>query len=121
MNKKEIAQEFTRQTIGQGQKPDMQDPAIIMIKEIEKLLGRMQQETSNYASLLKILTYSIQDLQTKVQGLNQQADQLTEKISGASQRFRRHQKVSVWNRYWMAILMGIISTLITNLIWILKV
>ncbi len=45
---------------------------------------------------------------------------LHEKILATTKVFQKSHTVSIWHRYWMVILMGILSTLITNLIWILK-
>ena len=120
MNKNEIAQQFTKQMLEQKQTGLTPEQVLTMIREIEQLHKKSQKGTEDYSQFLTRLSYFIQDMQKAIQQLNGQVDQLNAKMLGVTNQYQKKEKASIWHRYWAAILMGIIATLITNLIWILK-
>lgn len=121
MNKKEIAQQFTRQMIEQSPSTLSQEQVIAILQKIQSTYSRAEQSSSQYSNNLRILSSTMEGLRTKSQKLNSNFDQLNEKMEAASTLFRKSQMISIWQRYWMAILIGILSTLITNLIWVLTI
>jgi len=120
MNKKEIAQQFTRQILEQNPATLTHDQIQAIILEIQQLYNKTERSTNYQSSNLKMVGYSIQDLQAKADRLSNHLDQLNEKMSQAAVIFRKSQRVSIWHRYWKVILMGILSTLITNIVWIIR-
>lgn len=120
MNKKEIAQQFTRQILDQDPSTLTQQQVLLIIQEIQHLCAKVEQSSNQYSTSLRILSHTILDLQTRAQTLNNQLDQLNGKMSTTVVYFQKSQKVLIWHRYWTAIAVGIITSLITNLIWVIR-
>jgi len=120
MNKKEIAQQFTRQILEQNPSTLTTEQVQSIILEIQQLHSRVERSTNYQTGSLKMLGYAIRDIQFKADSLSNHLDQLNETMLQAAVIFRKNQKVSIWHRYWMVILMGILSTLITNIVWIVR-
>ena len=120
MNKNEIASQFTKQIL--EEKPGFAGiQCIQMVLEIERLHAKTLKETDHYSQYLIQLSHSIQDLQNKSQRLATETDRLTKQIAGTVTIYEKKERVSIWRRYWIALLTGVIATLITNLIWQLTV
>ena len=120
MNKKEIAQQFTKQMLEQNPGNLSGDQVISILMEIKNLHLDSEMRTKHLIRELSVQQVILANLQKKGMEVNRNLDLLNEEISAATGNFRRSQKVSIWQRYWMAIFMGIVGTLITNLIWALR-
>ena len=92
----------------------------LMIGELESLLKKAQQGSKQQDQQLRMTNFSVRDLQATTLKMNQEAEELMTKLKGAKDQVEKKQKASIWQRYWMVFLMGIIATLITNLIWFMK-
>ena len=120
MNKKEIAQQFTKQMLEQNPETLPPDQVISILTEIKNLLLNSEMRTKHLIGEIGIQEVTLANLREKGIEINRNLDLLNKEISATAGLFRRSQKVSIWQRYWMAILMGIIGALITNLIWALR-
>ena len=126
MNKKEIAQQFTRdrQSFSEGGKQmlDPNQPSISfeqvtnMLKEIEQTHSKIMSNTEAYRIQHRILESLYSDLRSKLQGLHKPIENLEERLTTSSIRLSKYQKSSFWQRYWIATVVGIISALLTNLL-----
>lgn len=51
-----------------------------------------------------------------LQSLNIQLDELNRRLEESSTLFSKSRKCSLWQRYWTAVMVGVISALLTNLL-----
>lgn len=117
MNKKEIAQQFTRQMLD----PEQQDPQTL-IAELKFQIARLTEKIEKIVNghNLSLLHSSGKFLEDQIRDNKELATKLRQEIEQARVTFRKQNRGSIWNRYWTAIVVGIIASLITNLIWILR-
>src|SRR5690606_12883483 len=94
---------------------------LLILQEIQGLCKQNAQINRQKIHEQNLLRHSLQEMEIKMKNLNTLSEQLQQKITAASFTFQRNQKTSIWQRYWMAIAMGILASLITNLIWFLKI
>ncbi len=120
MNKKEIAQQFTRQMIEQNPTHLSSEQVLLILKEIQSLYLKAQDSHQQQIINARILNSMIEGNLKQVREVNTLLDLQTQKLLASTTLIQKTQKASVWQRYWMAILMGILSTLLTNLIWVLN-
>jgi hypothetical protein len=127
MNKKEIAQQFMRacRSFSEGGKQmlDPNQPSISfeqvtnMLKEIEQAQHKVMLNTEVYRIQYWALENLYSQLHSKLQGLHKPIENLEERLTTSSTQLSKYQQSSLWQRYWTATAVGIISALITNIIW----
>ncbi len=116
MNKKEIVQKFTKQTLDQYQSRLTYQQIMILIREVEELHSKILQNSNHQYSNIKMQEQYLQILQNKVH-ISKELENLNNQIEATRISFMKNHKASVWYRYWTAIGVGIISSMITNLVW----
>lgn len=127
MNKKEIAQQFTlaRRSFSEGGKQmlDPNQPSINfeqvtnMLKEIEQTHKEILSGIENCRILQKILDRAFTDHHSQLDSSKEQLEKLTNQLTKSSTQFSKFRRSSLWQGYWTAIVVGVISALLTNLIW----
>lgn len=118
MNKKEIAKSFTRQILDQNQEMPNYDQTLKLLMELEEFHTKVRQDNLQQLYNMKIMEYTFQALQKKTEHLAKQLEILNHQITATTTNFKKNQKISIWYRYWTALGVGIISSVITNLIWV---
>jgi chromosome segregation ATPase len=119
MNKKEIAQQFTKQILDQKAPSISFEQVTNMLKEIEQTHSKIMSNTEAYRIQHRILESSYSDLRSKLQGLHKPIENLEERLTTSSARLSKYQRSSLWQRYWTAAVVGIISALLTNLLLVI--
>ena len=117
MNKKEIAQQFTKQMLDPNQPSISFEQVTNLLKEIEQTHSKIMSNTEAYRIQYRALANLYSGLHSKLEGLNKPIENLEERLTTSSTRLSKFQKSSLWQLYWTAIVVGIISALITNIIW----
>lgn len=121
MNKKEIAQQFTRQMIEQNPASLSPEQVLLILKEIQSLYLKAQDSHQRQTINARILNSMIEGNLKQVREANTLLDLQIQKLLSSTSSLHKTQKASVWQRYWMAMLRGILSTLLTTLIWTLRI
>src|SRR5687768_13582412 len=119
MNKKEIAQQFTKQMLDPNQPSISFEQVTNMLKEIEQTHRKVMSDTEAYRIQYRMLESMYSGLHSKLKDLHKPIENLEERLTMLSARLSKYQRYSLWQRYWTAIVVGIISAVITNLIWII--
>jgi hypothetical protein len=119
MNKKEIAQLFTKQILDQNQEMPNHDHTLKIIKELEEFHSKTKQDNLQHLNNMMIMEYTFQSFQKKTEHLSKQLEILNHRIATTTTNFKKNQKLSILYRYWTALGVGIISSMIKNLIWVL--
>src|SRR5688572_22562540 len=114
MNKKEIAQQFTKQMLDPNQLSISFEQVTNMLKEIEQTHSKIMSNTEAYRIQHRILESLYSDLRSKLQGLHKPIENLEERLTTSSMRLSKYQKSSLWQRYWTPTVVGIISALLTD-------
>src|SRR5688572_2754741 len=117
MNKKEIAQQFTKQMLDPNHPSISFEQVTNMLKEIEQTHSKIMSNTEAYRVQYRVLESLYSDLRTKLQSLHKPIENLEERLTTSSTRLSKYQRSSLWQRYWTAIAVGMISALLTNLIY----
>src|SRR5687767_14231025 len=107
MNKKEIAQQFTKQMLDPNQASISFEQATNMLKEIEQTHSKIMSNTEAFRIQHRILESAYSDLRSKLQALHKPIENLEERLTMSSMRLSQCQKSSLWQRYWTAIAVGI--------------
>ena len=121
MNKKEIAQQFTKQMIEQNPTHLSAEQVLLILKEIQSLYLKAQESNQQHLINVRIQHSMIENNLKQGRELNTLINLQTQKLLDSTSTLHKTQKASIWQRYWMTILMGILSTLLTNLIWGLRI
>src|SRR6478609_4431854 len=117
MNKKEIAEQFTRQTLEQNPSSLTHDQVQSILMEIQRLCTTVQDSSKQQLINMRILNSVMESTGKQAKELFLLMDSQNRKLIETTGKLHKTQTNSIWQRYWMAILMGVLSTLITNLIW----
>ena len=121
MNKKEIAKEFTRQMLDQNTPSINFEQVTHMLKQIEQAHREVLNDMDTFRTKHRTLNYSFTDHHSQLKSSEQQLQKLTETLSEQltelSTRFSKYQKSSRLKLYLTPTVVGIISALVTNLIW----
>ena len=120
MNKKEIAQQFTRQMVEQNPASLSPEQVLLILKEIQSLCLKAQESSQQQYLNVRMLNTMIENNLKQVREVNKLLDLQTQKLLASTTSLLKTQKTYIWQRYWMAILMGVLSTLLTNLIWLFR-
>ena len=116
MNKKEIAKEFTRQMLDPNQPSIDFGQVTNMLKEIEQTHKEVLSNMDSYRIRERHMDSTFSARHSQLQSLNMQLDGLNAKLEESSKLFSKSQKSSLWQRYWIAVTVGVISALLTNLL-----
>src|SRR5688572_19897375 len=119
MNKKEIAQQFTKQMLDPNQPSISFEQVTNMLKEIEQTHSKIMSNTEAYRIQHRILESLYSDLRSKLQGLHKPIANLEERLTTSSTQLSKYQRFSLWQRYWTAALVGIMAALLTNLLLVI--
>src|SRR5687767_11936813 len=119
MNKKEIAQQFTKQMLDPNQPSISLEQVTNMLKEIEQTHSKIMSNTEVYRIQYRTLENLYSGLHSKLKDLHKPIENLEERLTTSSIRLSKYQKSSLWQRYWTATVVGVISALITNLLWMI--
>src|SRR3990170_4632758 len=114
MNKKEIAQQFTKQMLDPNQPSISFEQVTNMLKEIELTHSKVMSNTEAYRIQYRMLESLYSGLHSKLQGLHKPIEHLEERLTRSSTRLSKYQRSSLCQRYWTAIAVGIISAMLTN-------
>jgi hypothetical protein len=90
-----------------------------MLKEIEQTHSKVMSSSEAYRIQYRTLENLYSGLHSKLKDLHKPIENLEERLTTSSTRLSKYQKYSLWQRYWTATVVGIISALVTNLIWII--
>src|SRR5687768_14862782 len=117
MNKKEIAQQFTKQMLDPNQPSISFEQVTNMLKEIEQTHSKIMSNTEAYRIQYRTLESFYSGLHSKLKDLHKPIENLEERLTTSSTRLSKYQQSSLWQRYWTATVVGMISALLTNLIY----
>src|SRR5215203_1482399 len=95
MNKKEIAQQFTKQMLDPNQPSISFEQVTDMLKEIEQTHSKAMSNTEVYRIQHRILESLYSDLRSKLQGLHKPIENLEERLTTSSIRLSKFQKYSL--------------------------
>jgi len=90
-----------------------------MLKEIEQTHSKVMSNTEAYRIQHRILESLYSDLRSKLQGLHKPIENLEERLTTSSAKLLKYQESCLWQRYWTAIVVGIISAMLTNLLLVI--
>lgn len=116
MNKKEIAQQFTKQTLEPTPPSLTSEQMAALINEIKIMHNETQLNLQNFQIKQRALERSYDDLHNRLKALYKPLEQLEERLTLLPQKHSVHVNKVFWNRYWTATVVGIISALLTNLL-----
>ena len=119
MNKKEIAQQFTKQMLDPNQPSIDFGQVTNMLKEIEQTHQEILSGIESYRLRHKRLDYAFIDHHSQLDSLKEQLTKLNEQLTQSSTRLSKFRKYSLWQRYWTAIVVGVVSALLTNILWMI--
>ena len=119
MNKKEMAQKFTRQMIGQEVSSLNQQEVLLILKEVQNLYSHTEVKTKESWRVTSRIAADAQSVQEKLEHTNAQLNQLNKEIEASAIFFRRNQRKAFWERYSTAILVGLMAALVTNILFML--
>jgi hypothetical protein len=92
-----------------------------MLKQIEQTHQEVLNDMDTFRTKHRTLSYSFTDHHSQLKLSEQQLQRLTEKLSEQltelSTRFSKYQESSRLKRYLTPTVVGMISALVTNLIW----
>ena len=119
MNKKEIAQQFTKQTLEPT--PDLLSSEQItgLINEIKIMHDETQLNLQNFQIKQRVLERSYDDQHNRLKVLCKPLEQLEERLTLLPQKHSVHARRAFWDRYWTVIAVGITSALLTSLIMLI--
>lgn len=116
MNKKEIAQQFIKQTLEPTPPSLTSEQMAGIINEIKIMHSETQLNLQNFQIKQRILERSYDDLHNRLKALCKPLEQLEKRMTLLPQKHSAQARKVFWNRYWTATVVGIISALLTNLI-----
>jgi len=121
MNKKEIAKEFTRQMLDQNTPSINFEQVTNMLNQVGQVYEKVLSDLSKYQYEHQHMRSAFSDHRSQLESLKQQLTQLsanlTEQLTDSSTRLSKFRKSSRLKRYLTPTVVGIISALVTNLIW----
>src|SRR5688572_24838635 len=120
MNKKEIAKEFTRQMLDQNTPSINFEQVARMLNQVEQVYEKVLSDMSKYQYEHQHMRCAFSDHRSQLESLGQQLTKLNanlvEQLTDSSTRLSKYQKSSRLKRYLTPTVVGIASTLLTNLI-----
>ena len=120
MNKKEIAKEFTRQMLDPNKPSISFEQVTRMLREIRQTHKEVLSNMDSYRIRERHMDSTFSARHSQLQSLNMQLDSLNTKLKESSTLFSKSQKSSLWQRYWIAAMVGVISALLTNLLVMMR-
>jgi septation ring formation regulator EzrA len=88
-----------------------------MLKEIEQTHKKIISNTEAHRIQYRTLENLYSGLHSKLKDLHKPIENLEERLTTSSVRLSKYQKSSLWQRYWTAAVVGIVSALLTNLLF----
>src|SRR5688572_25727832 len=121
MNKKEIAKEFTRQMLDQNTPSINFEQVARMLNQVGTVYEKVLLDMSKYQYERQLMRCAFSDHRSQLESLQQQVTKLNsnliEQLTDSSTQLSKYQKSSRLKRYLTPTVVGIISALVTNLIW----
>src|SRR3989337_3207406 len=108
MNKKEIAQQFTKQMLNPNHPSISLEQVTNMLKEIEQTHNKIMSNTEAYRIQYRTLENLYSGLHSKLKDLHKPIENLEERLTRSSTQFSKYQRSSLWQPYWTATAVGII-------------
>ena len=116
MNKKQIAKEFAKQMLDPNTPSINFEQVTTMLGEIQQTHKEVLSNMDSYRIRHRLIDSTFSAHRSQLESLNMQMDYLNVKLKESSTLFSKSQKLSLWQRYWIAITVGAISALLTNLL-----
>src|SRR5687768_1664920 len=91
MNKKEIAQQFTKQMLDPNQPSITFEQVTNMLKEIEQTHSKVMSNTEAYRIQYRMLENLYSGLHSKLQSLHKPIENLEERLTRSSTRLSKYQ------------------------------
>ncbi|HEX6891621.1 MAG TPA: hypothetical protein VF141_13015 [Chryseolinea sp.] len=121
MNKNEIAKEFTRQMLDQNTPSVNFEQVARMLNQVGTVYEKVLSDMSKYQYEHQLMRCAFSDHRSQLKSLEEQIStlnaNLVEQLTDSSTRLSKYQKSSRLKRYLTPTVVGIISALLTNLIW----
>jgi hypothetical protein len=102
---------------------DLQNFRLQLLEDLKGLLHQPNHsqkqwlKSSEVRKMLGILSRHIAKPHSKLEGLYKPIENLEQRLTTSSTRLSKYHQSSLWQRYWTAIAVGMISALLTTLIY----